>query len=254
MMKMCQAASISRSFGDAEYRSIVRYGFLIFQVEFELALGIWLLSGLFRRAAWLAALGCFGLFCGVTLYKALAGFDSCGCFGRVQVSPWVTLLAVDVPAAALLGIFRPRLDWRRALSMGQWLEPRPSGAAFSVVLLLGISAVGISSPVLILKEPPAVTSAYEILEPSEWVGRELPILEHIDIGDQLKEGNWLVVLYHYDCPSCAEVILKIEQMAREFEGNEDFMRFALIEIPPYGSEKAGNHVNVKTGKLGTGRE
>jgi hypothetical protein len=27
--------------------------FLIFQVELELALGIWLLSGLFRRAAWL---------------------------------------------------------------------------------------------------------------------------------------------------------------------------------------------------------
>ncbi len=33
--------------------------FLIFQVEFELALGIWLLSGVFKRLAWLAGLLCF---------------------------------------------------------------------------------------------------------------------------------------------------------------------------------------------------
>ena len=50
--------------------------FLIFQVEFELALGIWLLSGLFKRLAWLAALLCFALFCGVSLYKALTGAAS----------------------------------------------------------------------------------------------------------------------------------------------------------------------------------
>jgi hypothetical protein len=31
--------------------------FLIFQVEFELALGIWLVSGLFKRVAWLAGSG-----------------------------------------------------------------------------------------------------------------------------------------------------------------------------------------------------
>lgn len=61
--------------------------FLIFQVEFELALGIWLLSGLFKRAAWLAALGCFSLFCCVALYKGISGAASCGCFGRVHVNP-----------------------------------------------------------------------------------------------------------------------------------------------------------------------
>ena len=32
---------------------------LILTVEFELGLGIWLLSGLFRKAAWLASLVCF---------------------------------------------------------------------------------------------------------------------------------------------------------------------------------------------------
>jgi len=37
--------------------------FLILTVEFELGLAIWLLSGLFKKAAWLAALACFSAFC-----------------------------------------------------------------------------------------------------------------------------------------------------------------------------------------------
>jgi hypothetical protein len=225
--------------------------FLIFQVELELALGIWLLSGVFKRAAWLAALGCFGVFCAVTLYKGLAGFGSCGCFGRVHVSPWVTLFAVDVPAVVLLGVFRPSMDWRRMRRPGHWLEPMPNGAVMGAVLLLGLSAVGGTSPVLILKEPPAVTSAYEVLEPSDWVGREMPILEHIDIGEQLKEGNWLVVLYHHDCPSCTEALPKIEAMARELAGNEEFLRFALVEVPPYGNENMEKHTHVNMGEMDT---
>lgn len=78
-----------------------------------------------------------------------------------------------------------------------------------------------------------VTARYEILEPETWIGKELPILQHIDIADQLKTGNWLVVLYHHDCPSCAEAIPKIEQMSRDLEGNEDLLKIALIEVPPY---------------------
>ena len=46
--------------------------FLIVQVECELALGIWLLSGVFKPLAWLVTLAGFGLFCCVTLYKGLS--------------------------------------------------------------------------------------------------------------------------------------------------------------------------------------
>ena len=80
--------------------------FMIFQVEFELTLGIWLLSGLFKRVAWLVALGCFTLFCGVTLYKGMTGAASCGCFGNVHIYPWITLFAIDLPAVVLLAIFQ----------------------------------------------------------------------------------------------------------------------------------------------------
>jgi len=83
-------------------------------------------------------------------------------------------------------------------------------------------------------EPAKITSRYEVLEPSEWIGKELPILEQIDIAETLRTGTWLVLLYHYDCPDCGTAIPKYEQMARDLEGNEDFLRIALIAVPPYG--------------------
>ena len=45
--------------------------FLVLQVESELALAIWLLSGLLKRVAWFVTIACFGAFCCVTLYKGL---------------------------------------------------------------------------------------------------------------------------------------------------------------------------------------
>jgi len=231
--------------------------FMIFQAEFELALGIWLLSGLFKRAAWLATLGCFTLFCGVTLYKALAGFGSCGCFGNVHINPWITLFAIDLLAVVLLVIFRPKLEKQRILRIPHWLEPMPNTQTLGVVFLLGFSAIAFSSPVLILNEPKMVTSAYEVLDPETWVGRELPIIEHIDIGEQLKTGNWLVMLYHHDCPACAEAIPKIEQMAGDLKANEDFLRVALVEVPPYATEDLdmiGQDSSCFLGKLDTSKE
>ena len=231
--------------------------FMIFQVEFELALGIWLLSGLFKRAAWLVTLGCFVLFFGVTLYKGITGAASCGCFGNVHVNPWITLFAIDLPAVVLLAIFRPKLERHRILNIPHWLEPLPNIATLGLVFVLGFSAVAVSSPILILNEPAMATTQYEVLEPKTWIGKELPILEHIDIAEQLKTGNWLVVLYHHNCPGCAEAIPKIEQMARDLEGNEDFLQFALIEMPPYAQdnhESTDQDTCCKYGKLDESKE
>lgn len=90
--------------------------FLICQVELELTLGIWLLSGVCKRLAWLIALSCFGLFCCVTLYKGVTGAASCGCFGRVHLDPWITLTALDLPPVLALTLFRPALSFGPLLS------------------------------------------------------------------------------------------------------------------------------------------
>lgn len=84
------------------------YEFLLIQLPLEFALGVWLVSGLFRKAAWIAGTLAYFGFVLVTLAKALLGFESCGCFGQVHVDPWITLWAVDVPFFLLLVIFRPK--------------------------------------------------------------------------------------------------------------------------------------------------
>ncbi len=199
---------------------------LVLTVEFELALAIWLLSGLFKKAAWLAVLLCFSVFSLVTLYKGLTGAESCGCFGTVHVNPWITLFAVDVPAVVLLALFRrPK---------GEKLLAWPSLSHFATTAALGIIVLAVTAPIIILKEPAAVTSSYEVLEPKTWIGKKLPILEHIDIADLLKHGMWLVLLYHYDCPDCAKAIQSYENIAREISGNGGFVQIAFVEIPPYG--------------------
>jgi hypothetical protein len=90
--------------------------FMIFTVEFEIALGIWLLSGVFKKLSWLAALLCFSLFSIITLYKGISGADSCGCFGSAKINPWITLSAIDIPAViALLICGHENLSWLKGI-------------------------------------------------------------------------------------------------------------------------------------------
>jgi len=233
--------------------------FLVFQVEFELALAIWLLSGLFKKAAWLAALLCFSLFSFVTLYKAVTGAVSCGCFGSVHVNPWLTLLIIDIPAVIALLIFRPSLPVLRSQEsikalIRELLAPLPSLLRLALSASIGLLALAVTTPILALNKPAAVTSSYEILEPEAWPGKQLPILEHIDIADQLKTGNWLILLYHHDCHDCTEAIPKYERIAHDLAGNGDFLRIALIEVPPYGPPLATSDSPCMLGRLANTKE
>jgi hypothetical protein len=203
--------------------------FLILQVELELILGLWLLSGLWKRLAWWISLLCFGLFCSITLYKAMTGADSCGCFGLIHVNPWMTLWAIDVPAVLLLALFRPQK--RTTVQMQPPVCQR--GYVFSMSMLL-LALVSVTAAGLIQYEPQKVTATFEVLEPQTWTGQTLPILEHVDVADKLKQGNWLIMLFHHDCPDCAEALPQFQEIADNFVGNEEVLQLALIEIPPYG--------------------
>lgn len=238
---------------------------LILQVELELVLGVWLLSGLFARAAWLVSLACFGFFSLVTLYKGLTGAASCGCFGAVSVNPWVTLLAIDLPAVIALAVVRPNgafaVLWtflRRRESAHrlilEFLTPSPSPAHFGITACLAAGVLLISAPLLVLNKPAPVTATYEVLEPQTWLGRQLPILEHIDIAERLQRGTWLLLFYHYDCPDCRQAIPQYEQMARDLAGNEDFLRIALIAVPPFGPAPPGPASPCTLGRLADVKE
>jgi hypothetical protein len=206
--------------------------FLILWVEVELALGLWLASGLARRAAWGVALACFAGFAAIALYKGISGETSCGCFGRIEVNPWHTLI-LDVVVAAALLLFRPPL---RVAAPATYFRVR-----FAATAAIGLAA-GIPVALAAALYAPAGLSAdgevtgdqrVVLLEPEKWVGTKLPLLKHIDIGGQFAKGRWTVVLYHHDCPHCQERVPQFEQEARRQAGRLVDARVAMVELAPY---------------------
>ncbi len=224
--------------------------FFLIQIPLELGLGIWLLSGLFRKAVWLVAVISFGLFSLVTLQKIIIGAESCGCFGRVQVDPWITFFAIDILFLFALLIFRPK--GRKFLP-----PPWPSAGHFFGIAIPTFVIMAVIMPVLIFNRPPDKTDTYEVVRHQEWTSREptseeqtsqkqtsqeqvseeWPMLKHIDIADSLRSKIVVVLFYHNDCPDCQEAISLYDRTSRQLAGNEDAVRIAFIEVPPYGPDQ-----------------
>ncbi len=95
--------------------------------EWEIALGLWLLSGAARRGAWLAAVLTFVGFAGVSSYLGWQGVASCGCFGAIEASPWWAF-GLDVTALTLLICGRPRAY-------------EPTGLLPNILVICGLATV-----------------------------------------------------------------------------------------------------------------
>lgn len=108
-------------------------------VQGEILLALWLLSGWQRRGAWFTAAGVFGLFALASLYLVWQGQSSCGCFGEVPVSPWLTFM-LDLLVLGLLCWFRPPA----MTSAPRWALLRPATYMLvSTALLLGVGTVAL---------------------------------------------------------------------------------------------------------------
>ena len=132
----------------------------ILQVAGELALALWLLSGLWRLAAWAVTLAVLSVFIVYTAGQFIAGAPSCGCFGVLVVPPAVTL-AID--SAMLLGLLwlRPpaRLEpppgGKRRRKGGAQAPPRPPAIDAPRVAVVGFCGglAGIAAAVVLIQQP-----------------------------------------------------------------------------------------------------
>jgi uncharacterized membrane protein YphA (DoxX/SURF4 family) len=82
----------------------------------EVALGLWLLSGIYPRAARVIAVGCFAVFLAVATRDSLENKASCGCFGSLAVPPWLTAIFDFVALACLVGFAAPQRATSRRLT------------------------------------------------------------------------------------------------------------------------------------------
>lgn len=76
-------------------------------IQEEVFLGVWLLSGFRRGAAWICTFATLVVFGVVSLGAGLSGQRDCGCLGPLPGNPWYMFM-VDVGAVGLLLWFNPQ--------------------------------------------------------------------------------------------------------------------------------------------------
>ncbi len=79
-------------------------------------------------------------------------------------------------------------------------------------------------------------------------------MKRLAAGDIVLKAVGLLLFYHHDYPDCRRAIPQYEQMARDLAGNEDFLRIALVAIPPYGRWPVSQNSACSFGQLSTVKE
>jgi len=159
------------------------------------------------------------------------GASSCGCFGAVNVSPWVTLV-MDVTflfGLLLLGRSEPRLAMTRDLPTSRVLI----AGAWS--LLCVVLAFGAPAPAPVANGgsdgptdsagPPLPADGYYMPQYQEWIGRPFHELDvaswSSNLPDDLISGTQYVIFYRKDCEHCHEL------MELHFSGALEFPTTAI---------------------------
>jgi hypothetical protein len=192
-------------------------------VAFEFVSGVWIIFGLFPSATRRFTIACFCLYACVALYKMLNGAYSCGCFGTLSPAPKYTL-AFDLAVIAALSVLRPN-SARSALPAR--VLPRALGF-FTVAIWGGLAiAMAVNHPANPLRESK--------FNPEDWIGRCLPLLEHIDVAETLATGRWTIVFFREDCAICKKETTRYKEIASNPSARREWGRIALIELPPFSS-------------------
>jgi hypothetical protein len=197
----------------------------LMQVEIEMLLGVWLLCGIMVRAAWLAAVCCFGAFAALTLIMTLRGDSSCGCLGALDVSPRQMLVLDSLVLAALL-LWRPGFERRPQRPASGW------AIRFGAVAIVSL---GLCAMLIVHAQPAVVTpegqiegrSALVVLAPEQWIGGRLPLMAHLQSSARLDEGQWTLIFHRSDCPKCNELLQQLVQRSRDPTPTR---RYAIVEL------------------------
>lgn len=193
----------------------------------ELILGTWLISGIGPRFSHIAAIVAFSCFLATAFYEVVQQARSCGCFGPVRLDPRFTV-GLDAVVLILL------LSCWRACRIDSGI-PR----ALQKFILMAGCVAAVAAPVLMLRAgEPLDRPRVIFLEPVRWTGTPFPLLRYINEGNDLRRGNWLVMLYRHDCPTCEAAMPAYLDLAKRVSARGKApARIAFVEIPPVGENE-----------------
>lgn len=203
--------------------------FQAFLIEVEFIFGVWLEYGLYSKVTRVMAIGLFATFSCYSLLSIVIGRDSCNCFGYLSFSPWLALTLDTVILAAFL-LIRPA-DVQEG-GVKQILGF--CATAFLFTVPAGMMLRHTSWSMMTANGEFDESSRSVVLNPVQWINRRLPLLAHIDIGDDIATGEWTIVLYRHDCPKCEAVLEELANGTNERHFGNVNSSVAFVELPPYG--------------------
>lgn len=232
------AALKTLSVADAESELVyeVPRWLTITAVQAELAVGLLLLSGLWPSVARQATIALFGMFAIFSLYRAVAGYESCGCLGSVGVNPWWTL-TFDAGVLAIV-------SWGPIGMMAT--SPEENRRIRSWICVASYGPLATLSLLHLAKSEPAHLDAsgalkltsdsrLVVLEPADWIGKVFPLSGYLSPPVDLSKGRWTILMYHHDCPKCQEVLPRYEVLADANKTHGKSHPVLLLEVPPFGA-------------------
>jgi hypothetical protein len=193
----------------------------------EAVLALWLISGVRPNLSVLIVFGTFAVFVVINGYEVVRETKSCGCFGTTAMAPGYTL-AIDLGVMAILIASEVTAAFR--------VKRLATAAVFFAAVLALVYQTRKNSIAAV--HGAGENTSVQIVD--GWVGKPLPMLDAIDIGNQIGRGRWIVTFYRADCTACHEAIERM-QSAYKPGGTPH----ALIEVS--GASMANDLVSLPRG-------
>jgi hypothetical protein len=157
----------------------------------------------------------------VLIGDLMLGASSCGCFGAVEMSPWVTLVT-DITflfGLLVLGRGEPRLALTRSLPTPKVLVAG-AWSLLSVLVAFGLSApnpaavsgaqgeatLAVASSAI----PQLPADGYYLPQYDQWIGRQFRQLDVaswvLDLPENTDVGTQYIIFFRKDCEHCHELM------------------------------------------------
>lgn len=225
---------------------------LLAHIAGETLLALWLLSGAFSRGAWIATTIAFTGFLAVSISKALRGDLTCGCFGLLTTPPW-PVAALDATVIVALSLtFRHFWQQKPCNLQARWVT-----AAAAIAVTATFAGVWLArpkfAPLSISGNLPEKKTVV-LFDPAHWVGKPLPLLPHIDIGQRISAGRWVVAIHNPQCRRCPDVVPQCARLATDWRDRRDAPGIAILDVLPDGAPgrmTGSGHPSVLLGHLNT---
>lgn len=203
----------------------------------EIVLAGFLLTGTQPLVTWCITFILLSCYFVITVIKAVSGVESCGCFGNLRVSPWITAIFDLLAVAALVACRHGAFD---IVTARKWAASRMRWALVAFIVLVG-AAPGAFAMLLTksgnLNDDSVAIEGTVVLQPSKWIGKPFPLVPFINIGASLSHGTWIIVLFRSNCEHCKRAIPRYEELAKQSNTKKRAMNIALVEMPPYESQE-----------------